>query len=306
MNKILIISGPTATGKTDLAIKLAQKFNGVLISADSRQIYTGMDIGTGKDHPQDFNINLIDLINPDQSFSVAQYRKLALTKISEIQSHNQLPIIVGGTGQYIDAIINPNKQTYSIKPNKILRFFLNRLSTSHLQNLFSFLDSRAFDTLNNSEKHNPHRLIRKIEIKLFAKDEDSRLKTEDCRLKIVDCFDFLHLSLTAPNSYLYSRIDARVKARLDQGLLVEIKNLLKKYSWNSPGLNTLSYKEFRSYFTKKSSLNQSITKWTYDEHAYARRQKTWFKKIRNTIFIDITQKNYSQLADKYVAKFLKQ
>jgi len=302
--KLLIISGPTATGKTALALKLAKKFNGVLISADSRQIYQGMDIGTGKDKPKNTPIHLLDIITPDQSFSVALYQKLAFQKISEIHSQKKLPIIVGGTGQYIDSIINPNKQTYSVKPNKTLRFFLNRFSTSNLQNLYSFLDRRAFDALNNSEKNNPHRLIRKIEIKLSTKNEDCRLKTEDSRLKIVNCFDFLHLSLTAPNSYLYSRIDARVKARLDQGLLSEIKYLLKNYSWSSPGLNTLSYKEFRPYFKQKSTMSNAISKWTYDEHAYARRQKTWFKKMPNTIFIDITQNNYSQSAVKYVNKFL--
>jgi len=303
--RLIIISGPTATGKTDLAIKLAKKYNSELISADSRQIYTGMDIGTGKDKPKNIPIHLIDIITPDQSFSVAQYQKLAFQKIAEIYQKNKLPIIVGGTGQYIDAIVNPNKLTYSIKPNKFLRYFLNKLPTPTLQKIYKILDKKNFNSLNNSEKHNPHRLIRKIEIKLFAKDEDSRLKTEDCRLKTEDCFDFLHLSLTSPNSYLYSRIDTRVKKRLDLGLLKEIKNILKKYSWNSPGLNTLSYKEFRPYFSKKSSLNQSISKWTFDEHAYARRQKTWFKKMPNTIFIDITQKNYSQQANRHVAKFLK-
>jgi len=117
INKLLIISGPTATGKTALAVKIAKKFNGELISADSRQIYRGMDIGTGKDHSQNVTIHLIDIINPNQSFSVAQYRQLALEKISEIQSQNKLPIIVGGSGQYIDSIINP-QPTFSVKPKK--------------------------------------------------------------------------------------------------------------------------------------------------------------------------------------------
>ena len=118
--KILIISGPTATGKTNIAIKLAKKFNGELISADSRQIYKGMDIGTGKDHPKNIKINLIDIINPNESFSVAQYRELALKSIDNIFSKGKLPIIVGGTGQYVESIINP-RETFDIKPN----YFLN-------------------------------------------------------------------------------------------------------------------------------------------------------------------------------------
>jgi tRNA dimethylallyltransferase len=165
VNKLLIISGPTATGKTALAVKLAKKYSGELISADSRQIYRGMDLGTGKDHPTDVKLHLIDIINPDQPFSVAQYRQLALKKIQEIQSKIKLPIIVGGTGQYIDSIINP-QPTFHIRPNNLLRFFLNKLSIKYIQSIYKLLDKNSFESLNNSEKNNPHRLIRKIEIKL--------------------------------------------------------------------------------------------------------------------------------------------
>jgi tRNA dimethylallyltransferase len=165
-NKILIISGPTATGKTNLAIKLAKLYNGELISADSRQIYQGMDIGTGKDHLPDVKIHLVDIIKPNQSFSVAQYQTQVFAIITDIHSRHKLPIIVGGTGQYIDSIINPNKSTYSIKPIPFLRFILNKLSTKTIQKIYRFLNPTDFDSLNNSESHNPHRLIRKIEIKL--------------------------------------------------------------------------------------------------------------------------------------------
>lgn len=295
INKLLIISGPTATGKTNLAIKLAKKINGQLISADSRQIYKGLDIGTGKDHPKDFPISLIDLIDPGKSFSVAQYQKLALQRIFEIHSKNKLPIIVGGTGQYIDAITNPQKSTYSIKPNNILRFFLNRLSTKTIQNIYKFLDKKSFESLNNSEQHNPHRLIRKIEIKLSHKKDENTFPKNN--------FNILHLSLTAPTSFLYPRIDARVKKRLDIGLIDEIKNLLKKYSWSSPGLNTLAYKEFKNYFNKKKSLSEVTKEWTFDEHAYARRQITWFKKQEGITFIDISKANSNKKALEVVKKW---
>jgi len=146
--RLLIISGPTATGKTNLAIKLAKLYNGELISADSRQLYQGLDIGTGKDHPKDTNIHLIDIITPDKSFSVAQYQKFAFQKIDEIHQENKLPIIVGGTGQYIDAIVNPDKATYSIKPNPFLRFFLNKFPVSTLQKIYCLLDKKSFLSLN--------------------------------------------------------------------------------------------------------------------------------------------------------------
>ena len=296
-NRILIISGPTATGKTDLAISLAKKFNGVLISADSRQIYQGLDVGTGKDHPKGFKINLIDLITPDQDFSVVQYQKLAFQKIIEIHSQNKLPIIVGGTGLYIDSIVNPDKSTYFIRPNKFLRFFFNKLSTSTLQRIYRLLDKKSFDSLNNSEQHNPHRLIRKIEIKLSGKDVINHIQINK------NNFNILHLSLTAPTSCLYPRIDTRVQKRLDIGLLDEIKNLLKKYSWSDPGLNTLAYKEFRDYFNHQKSLKDCVDVWRFDEHSYARRQLTWFKKQTNLHFIDITKPKYLLLALDLVKKW---
>ncbi len=289
--RLLIISGPTATGKTNLAIKLAKLYNGELISADSRQLYQGLDIGTGKDHPKDTNIHLIDIITPDKSFSVAQYQKFAFQKIDEIHQKNKLPIIVGGTGQYIDAIVNPNKATYSIKPNPFLRFFLNKFPVSTLQKIYRLLDKKAFLSLNNSEKNNPHRLIRKIEIFLSKQKMSPALSREG----IEEGFNILHLSLTAPTSFLYPRIDKRVKKRLKMVLLNEIKNLLKTYNWSDPGLNTLAYKEFKNYFTVGVSLAEAQNKWRFDEHAYARRQFTWFKAQKGITFIDISQKNFEKI-----------
>ena len=299
-NKVLIISGPTATGKTDLAVKLAKLYNGELISADSRQIYQGLDIGTGKDHPKNIKLNLVDLITPDLSFSAAQYQKLTLQKISEIHLKNKLPIIVGGTGQYIDSIVNPDKSTYFIQPNKFLRFFLNKLSTSSLQKIYQFLDQKSFNSLNNSEQHNPHRLIRKIEIKLSKKNIIVPLHQGG----IKGGFDILHLSLIAPTKFLYERIDARVQKRLDLGLINEITNLLKKYSWSDPGLNTLAYKEFKNYFSNVGvSLAETQKKWAFDEHAYARRQLTWFKKQANINFIDISRPEYFSKIQDLVEKW---
>lgn len=296
MNKLLIISGPTSTGKTKLAIDLAHKFNGELISADSRQIYKGMDIGTGKDHPKNIPIHLINVINPNQTFSVVEYQKLAKSIIEEIYKKGKLPIIVGGTGLYIDSLIGSQNQTYHIKPMPILRFFLNRLSTKWLQKIYSILDKKAFHSLNNSEKHNPHRLIRKIEIKLHV-GTDLRVSS-NTKTKI----NFLHLSLTAPNPYIYQQIDKRVENRIKDGLIKEIEKLLKKYKWSDPGLNTLAYKEFKPFFVETHSvrlknnkpinedliLNQCVQQWKYDEHALVRRQKTWFKNQPNIHIFNIT------------------
>lgn len=291
--KLLIISGPTATGKTALAIKLAKKFNGELISADSRQVYRGMDIGTGKDHPRGTKIHLIDIINPDQSFSVAQYQQLALEKITETIKRGKLPIVVGGTGQYIDSIIN-SKPTFSVPPNKALRFFLNYFPIKLLQFTLRLLDFATFRLLNNSDVNNPHRLIRKIEIRLSKK-----LQITNYRLPVTD---YLHISLTAPNDYLYSRVDQRVESRLKLGLVNEIKSLLKKYKWSDPGLNCLAYKEFAG--TDLISIPQKLVDtWRFHEHSYVRRQKTWFKKIPGVLFFDITTAEIESKIIKEVGKW---
>ncbi|MFA4827190.1 MAG: tRNA (adenosine(37)-N6)-dimethylallyltransferase MiaA [Candidatus Shapirobacteria bacterium] len=311
-DKFLIISGPTATGKTSLAIKLAKKFNGELISADSRQIYREMDIGTGKDHPKNVKIHLVDIINPNESFSVAQYRNLAIKTINEIYSRGKLPVIVGGTGLYIDSIINL-QPTFSIKPKPILRFFLNRFSVSFLQKIYSFLDFESFKKLNQSDINNPHRLIRKIEIKLFLNEKiispfrlPAGASAKVGQRGTKGGFNFLHLSLTAPNQYIYQKINKRIDNRLNNGLLGEINSLLKSYKWSDPGLNTLAYKEFQPYFQKQKSLEKCVDQWRHDEHAYLRRQKTWFKKRPEINFFDITQGDYPQTLIDFVAKWYNQ
>lgn len=291
--KILIISGPTATGKTGVAIKLAKKFNGELISADSRQIYRGMDIGTGKDHPKDIKIHLIDIINPNQSFSVSQYYDLVIKKIVEIQSKNKLPIIVGGTGLYIDSIVNP-RQTFDIKPNYFLRFFLDRLPIYILQKIYLILDKTNYKLLNNSDINNSRRLIRRIEISLSK----IIFPFEGKRHEVTKGFCILHISLTDSIDNIIKKIDTRIQSRLDSGLITEIMMLLKKYKWQDPGLNTLAYKEFQTGFTP-----ENINMWAIHEHQYARRQITWFKKFKPDYFIDISKPNYQDKINKFVTKW---
>jgi tRNA dimethylallyltransferase len=291
---ILIISGPTASGKTGLAIKLMKLLNGELISADSRQIYKGFDIGTGKDHPKNIKINMIDILDPSEQYSVTQYRQTVLPLIKKIQLKGKLPIIVGGTGQYIQSLIEAPRETFHIKPNKFLRFFLNRLSVKYLQRIYKFLDKEKYFKLNNSDIHNPHRLIRKIEIKIYPVSSRPRPCSgiNPDRIK-----NYLHISLTAPNSYLFKNIDQRVDERIEMGLEQEIQNLRKLYKWSSPAFRTHAYKEFEVGFNQKS-----IQRWHYDEHRYVHRQKTWFKKMPKVNFFDITSSSYPQNAINFALK----
>jgi tRNA dimethylallyltransferase len=318
--KLLVISGPTATGKTDLAVKIAKKYNGELVSGDSCQIYKGMDIGTGKDQPTDTQIHLIDIITPDQKFSVADFQKIGLKTIKEIQLKNKLPILVGCSGFYIDSLINPNYNTFSVKPNKFWRFFSKLLSVKTLQKLYRFLDKEGFLKLNHSDINNHYRLTRKIEIKianLNRKKQFSALSKEG----LGDGFDLLHISLTAPMDYLYKRIDKRVQKRIDIGFLSEITTLLKKYKWSDPGFKIAAYQCLKPYFqnknyrisplnqgemsskTRQKGLSDCLDKWSYAEHSDARRQSCWFKGRQNVIFFDITKQNFQPKIFKLISKW---
>lgn len=324
-NKILIISGPTATGKTALAVDLAKKLNGELVSTDSCQLYRGMDIGTGKDQPDETPIHLIDIINPDQKFSVSQFKKIALVTIHEIQSRNKLPILVGCSGFYTDSIINPSYETFVIKQNKLLRIFLNKFSVKLLQKIYKFLDKKNFEILNNSDRNNPHRLIRKIEIKLSNISPLHRGSLDPRRGEMshsngTEGFNTLHISLTAPMQFLYDRIDKRVHSRMEEGFLKEIKNLLKKYKWSDPGMQIGAYQCLKPYFENKDvetlratslqntratslHLNACLQKWKYAEHSDARRQSTFFRNKSNAIFFDITDSNFPKKTISTVLKW---
>ncbi len=311
-NKLLIISGPTATGKTDLAVMLAKKYNGELVSGDSCQIYKGMDIGTGKDQPSDISIHLIDIVTPDKKFSVADFQKTGLKIIKEIQLRNKLPILVGCSGFYIDSLINPNYNTFSIKPNKLLRFIFKYLSLNTLQKIYKFLDKESFVKLNHSDINNHYRLTRKIEIKL-SKNRLPALSREE----LGKGFGILHISLTAPLDYIYKRIDTRVNKRMKLGFLNEIKKLLKEYKWSDPGMQIAAYQCLKPYFDniKKYPLSKGETanadrdlssclkSWSYAEHSDARRQTCWFKTKSNAIFFDITKNKYQENIFKKVDKW---
>jgi len=279
--KILIISGPTATGKTALAVKIAALHGGEIISADSRQIYKGMDIGVGKDQPIDTPIHLIDVVEPSVRFSVSNFQSLALRKIKTLHQQNILPIVVGCSGLYIDSIISQKYTNFGTNQSPILRFILEKLPTSLLKYILRTVDISSYQKLNNSDINNPRRLVRKIELKLLA----SYSKKVS---PLPNNFDILHVTLTAPNEFLYPRIDTRVHQRLELGHLSELETLLSSYKWSDPGLEVSCYSVFKDYLDHKISLNKAIELWKFAEHKDARHQKTWFKQYRNTKIIDVS------------------
>ncbi len=285
MNRILIISGPTAVGKTKLALHLAKPFNGELISADSRQVYKEMDIGTGKEYSRTIPIWGYDLVSPDEDWSAAHFVKFATALISKIQSQSKLPIVVGGTGLYIKNLLKP-PQTLFISPDQKLRRKLEQLSLPQLQNELRRLNPKRFNLMNQSDRQNPRRLIRALEIATLSSRGVSLPYGKETPHQA------LHICSTAPLKDIDRRIQNRVAARIKQGLKQEVKTLVNKYGWNSVLSATIAYKEWCSYFEKKIPLAKVIETWTIHEKQYARSQLTWFKKQPGIHWFDITDTDF--------------
>lgn len=311
MEKMIVVCGPTATGKTELAIALADEFGGELVSADSRQIYKGMDIGTGKDlkskktidsleidgvyDTQVFHIVpydmggiplwMCDVAAPDSEFTVAQYQYFAAQVVEKIRERGKTPVLVGGTGLYISSVLHPF-ETVDIKPDMELREKLKSAPLSSIQNQVKKMIPEIWDSMNNSDRSNPYRLIRKLEIAQSKKTVSEKITPQT---------DIIIVGLTAKNEELYRRIDARVDKRMRQGLLEEIQGLVSKgFDWRFRSFNALGYKEWKQWFENPAMQSQNykdniIREWKFDEHAYARRQMTWFKKTGDIRWFDITK-----------------
>ncbi len=292
MEKIVVILGPTATGKSDLAIKLAKKFNGEIISADSRQVYKGMDIGTGKVSRQEQKIvphHLLDVVSPKKQFTVAQFKNLAQKKVNQIVKKGKIPFLVGGTAFYIYSVID-DLQLPTTKPNSRLRQELKRKTAAQLFSILRKLDPRR---AKNIDKNNPVRLIRAIEI---VKSSGQPVPT----LKKSKPYRTLIFGLNKSQQLLYQAIDKRVDQRLKQGMVREIKKLLQSgVSHQRLQRIGLTYALVADYLRKKVNYQQMVQLVKTAEQQYTKKQMTWFKKDPRIKWI----KNSSQ-AENLLKKFI--
>jgi len=289
--KLIVILGPTAAGKTSLALKLAQEFDGEIISADSRQIYRGMDIGTDKikngglkqtppasrpkidklfyDQIKGINHYLIDIVNPDEEYTLAQFKKDAVTAIQDIQKRGKLPFLVGGTGLYIKAVVD-NLQIPSVPPDEAIRSELEAMNNEKLMAELEKLDPVSAKKI---DLNNKRRLIRAVEVCRITGQPFSEQTKKGEQL-----FDILQIGLKAPREKLYERIEQRVEEMFTEGLLEEVKGLAEKYSSDLPAMSGIGYKEVGQYLQNKISLEETKELIKRNSRRYAKRQLTWFKR----------------------------
>ena len=273
VNKLLVVCGPTATGKTALAMKLAKHWNGELVNADSRQVYKGLDALTGKDRSDDVPVWLYDVVQPGTEFSVAHFVRLAQSAIADIHKRKKLPIVVGGTGFYL-AALTTGIDSLAVPPNPALRKAFHAASLESLQQELQRIDSGRWERMNESDQKNPRRLIRAIEVW----QSTTYIPPAPPRN------DVLWIGLTASPTILQQRIGKRVAERFDKAVS-EVRDGLP------PILGAAS---LLSFSRGESTKEEALRKWVLAEFQYAKRQMTWFKKQKEIQWFDVSDTRYSE------------
>lgn len=285
--ELLCILGPTAVGKTDLAINLALKIGGEIVSVDSRQIYRYMDIGTAKPTPEQLSLvphYMVDCVLPDKPFSVADYQKGADRAIQEIIKHGKIPILVGGSGMYFRAVVDGLFD--GPESDKEFRQNLRQeAEESGIQVLYDRLKSIDPEAASKIHHNDLMRIIRALEVYEKSGRKISELQKQwnegEARYK------FSTFGLDLPRDELYKRIENRVDKMMDQGFLDEARSLLK-YDRNLPAMNCLGYKELFLHLDGKLSLGEAVELIKRNTRRYAKRQLTWFRKDKRIHWIDIS------------------
>lgn len=273
-SKVIIVIGPTASGKSSFSLDLAERINGSIISADSMQIYRGFNIGTAKIMPDEYkgiDHYMIDILNPDQEYSVSLYKEQAMACIDNIKTHNKIPIITGGTGLYINSLIYPMSFGSETKDDELRHSLNEELKEYGAEFIHNKLLQIAPEAASNLHPNNTRRVIRAIELalkdKLIVKDEIS------CPV-----IDYVMVGLNIDRELLYTRINNRVDEMFRQGLTEEVNSLSDKYSFDIQAMQAIGYKEFKEYFDGSIDIDTLKEKIKKNTRNYAKRQMTWFRR----------------------------
>lgn len=276
LSPLIVVVGPTAVGKTQIAVALAEALNAEIVSADSRYLYQGMNIGTAKPTPAErarVPHHLIDVTPPDQPWTLTQFQTAALEAIASIHARGKLPLLVGGTGQYIRAIT----EGWEVPPGNPSGELRGELEAELAQKGVSALAARLAEVDPASaarvDLRNPRRVIRALEVALTTGES---FITQ--RRKSAVPYAITTIGLTLPRSQLYARIDTRVDAMLRAGLVDEVKALVNKgYNWNLPAMSALGYKQIGQYLRDECDLPEAVRRIKSETRKFVRRQANWFK-----------------------------
>lgn len=302
--KLVVILGPTASGKTSWSLKMAQNFPIEIISADSRQIFKYMDIGTAKEKGEWKKNGLrktffvenvphhnIDFLNPGKRFTVAEFRDRSIKYIKLAHQNNRIPFLVGGTGLYISSVVD-NFHIPKIEENKQLRKSFEDKTNEELLNLLRKIDPKSAE---NIDFKNKRRITRALEVAIISGES-----FVEQRKKGDNLFNTLQIGVLWNREKLYERINERIDNMVKNGLIDEINYLLKKgYGWNLNSMNGIGYRQFKDYIEGKEKLEDAVEKLKRDTRRYAKRQLTWFKRDKRIKWFD----NFAD-AEKEIKKFL--
>jgi len=296
---IIAIVGPTASGKTALSIKIAKRFNGEIVSADSRQIYRGMDIGTAKPSAEELRAiphHLINIKNPDEEYTVAEYKKDAIAAIEEILKKGKLPVLAGGTGLYVRAVLE-NLDIPSVKANPALRKKLEtEIEKEGLDAVFKKLVALDPEAAYVVDPKNPRRVVRALEVAIITGKPFTAQRKKNEPL-----FDALTIGIDVPSETIRERIDRRVDRMMKDGLLREVRGLVQTYGQDCQAFDAIGYRELINHLKGALSLDEAVALMKTNTWQYARRQMTWFRKDKNINWIK-SEEEAMKLSEKYLGE----
>ncbi|MFC2034042.1 tRNA (adenosine(37)-N6)-dimethylallyltransferase MiaA [Chloroflexota bacterium] len=276
MKRLVVIIGPTAIGKSHLSLSLAKTFDGEIVSADSRQVYRYMDIGTAKPTPQELSFiphHLINIINPDQDFSLAQYQQLTFKAITDIQQRNKITLFTGGSGLYVWAVLE-GWLIPKVPPDMEFRRSLEaKAAAGDSDEIYQELMQVDPTAARNIGQYNIRRLIRALEVCKYSDIPFSQLQN-----KQAPPFEYLVLGLTTDRTELHRRIDLRVDEMIEQGLVEEVKKLVEMgYGFNLPAMSSIGYQQIGMFLNGEITLEVAIQQIKTETHRFVRRQYNWFR-----------------------------
>ena len=287
MEKVIVVIGPTSVGKTKMGVALAKKFNGEVISGDSMQIYKQMDIGTAKvteEEKEGIIHHCVDILNSDETYSVHDFQQTVRKKITEITQRGHVPIIVGGTGLYVDSLIYGIEYPNIEFDENYRKELERRVEKEGLEKLYEKAKKIDPQAMKKISRNDQKRILRVLEIYNATGKTKTEQEIESRKNEVK--YDYRVFAINMDREKLYERINIRVDRMLENGLIEEVENLQKKYNHFPTAMQGLGYKEVVEYLQSQITREEMIEKIKQESRRYAKRQLTWFRKNKQTIWID--------------------